>query len=445
MKSIFENILNEASKHRFLKPLYNTYSASVQNCPSFDELLNYIDTVNVSLDWQSKDKEKLFNQIVSQYIQYKQKGGSLKDRKQDAKNIFLGKSTTNKPGQAWGYDFFLHDDLETDKYIFLSVLSYDAAHFCDSFECGGEGAKWCIGYEKTDEYWNNYVDDDKYLFVLAFNKAEYANKNRNKNKLKFMLALSPDDESKAWVQSDEEELCILASEWKHKFGRSFNEILKSIDKAGVISAVHFSKDELGEFYTDSPWIKVSLFSNDTVCEDMYKSEVDEASKITYVNTVKETGFIKFYDEIIIDGEDNELSSSMIYNYEGDNDILDLPTLLDYIAKHTKPVLNNDLYNKKLNSLIIKNANIRKLVWEPEATHNNVKYVELQNCQVDTLEWVDYSSGDYNLEFDDSSSLTKIRWGCSPDTFYSMSSSNLKLNGIEPLEEYADEDYEEDEN
>mgnify|MGYP002514763560 CR=1 FL=1 len=270
MNNIFERILQEASKYRFLEPLYNTYSSKINNCPSFDEILKYVDTNNMSFDWQNKDKEKLFNTIVDSYIQYKQKGGSIKDRKQDAKNLFLDKFTTDKPGNAWDYNFFLHNDLETEDYIFLSVLSYDAAKYCDSFECGGEGAKWCIGYEKDDGYWKNYVDDNRYLFVLAFNKKEYANKKREKNKLKYMLAFDPEsiEESKAWVQDDNETLCIPCTEWKHKFGRSFNEILKSIDNADVISAVHFEEDG-GEFFTSSPWVKSSLFDKDHVYENMY--------------------------------------------------------------------------------------------------------------------------------------------------------------------------------
>ena len=123
MKKLFEQILREASKSRFLDPLYKAYSSKIENCPSFEDLLKYVDINNVVFDWQNKDREKLFNQIVDGYLQYIQKGGSIKDRKRDAKNLFLNKSTTNKPGNAWGYNFFLHDDLETDEYIFLSVLS----------------------------------------------------------------------------------------------------------------------------------------------------------------------------------------------------------------------------------------------------------------------------------------------------------------------------------
>ena len=303
-------------------------------------------------------------------------------------------------------------------------------------------AKWCIGYEKDDGYWKNYVDDNRYLFVLAFNKKEYANKKREKNKLKYMLAFDPEsiEESKAWVQDDNETLCIPCTEWKHKFGRSFNEILKSIDNADVISAVHFEEDG-GEFFTSSPWVKSSLFDRDHVYENMYMTAEDETSRVTYLDTLKETGFINNCGEIIIDGDNKKLTSSMIYNYDDKENkgVLDLPTLLDYIAKNTKPFLNNESYNKKVFNLIIQNAYIENLIWEPEATSNNVKYIELKNCNVNTLEWIDYSSGSYSLEFDKESNLKNITWGCSPDTFHSMFSSNLYLNGLEPNENYMDED------
>ena len=61
-----------------------------------------------------------------------------------------------------------------------------------------------------------------------------------------------------------------------------------------------------------------------------------------------------------------------------------------------------------------------------------------------MDWIDYSSGNYGLEFDNESNLKNITWGCSPDTFYSMSSSNLELHGMEPNEKYTEEDdYDED--
>lgn len=446
MKKLFEQILREASKARFLDPLYKAYSSKIENCPSFEDLLKYVDISNVVFDWQNKDREKLFNQIIDSYSQYIQKGGSIKDRKQDAKNLFLSKSTTNEPGNAWGYNFFLHDDLETDEYIFLSVLSYHAANYCDSFECGGEGAKWCIGTSNDETYWKRYIEDDKYLFVLAFNKKEYLNKNREKNQLKYMLAFDPEsvEESKAWIQEDIEDLCIPCQEWKHKFGRSFNEILKSIDNAGVISAVHFEK-ESGEFYTDSPWLKVSPFSEDHVYEYLYLTAEDEASKITYIDTVKETGFINNCGEIIIDGDNKKLTSSMIYNYDDTENkgILDIPTLLDYIIKNTKVFLNDKRYDAKVYRIIIQNANIENLVWEPEATSNNVSFIKLVNCNVNNLDWIDYSSGRYELSFDDNSYLNNITWGCAPDTFDSMSTSNLDLNGMAPNEDYMEEDKEEE--
>ena len=137
--------------------------------------------------------------------------------------------------------------------------------------------------------------------------------------------------------------------------------------------------------------------------------------------------------------------SIDYDDKENKGILDLPTLLDYIAKNTKPFLNNESYNKKVFNLIIQNAYIENLIWEPEATSNNVKYTELKNCNVNTLEWIDYSSGSYSLEFDKESNLKNITWGCSPDTFHSMFSSNLYLNGLEPNENYMDENSYDDEN
>jgi hypothetical protein len=56
---------------------------------------------------------------------------------------------------------------------FLIVVPFDweCAVFFNSYNCGGEGARWCVGAEKNEAHWNSYVADRNiFLLVLFVNK-----------------------------------------------------------------------------------------------------------------------------------------------------------------------------------------------------------------------------------------------------------------------------------
>lgn len=110
------------------------------------------------------------------------------------------------------------DNLENNDYLFVVPLSYEAANVMDSYNCGGVGAKWCIGQDDTDEYWDIYTKGNESKFILAFNKhykdlsttepTFYINKVTNKPytkrevETKYMIELRKDGRIYIWNQGD---------------------------------------------------------------------------------------------------------------------------------------------------------------------------------------------------------------------------------------------------
>src|SRR5574344_5259 len=75
---------------------------------------------------------------------------------------------------------------ENNNFIFVLPLSYEACVWMDSFDCGGAGAKWCIGYEKDNSYYKQYIKNG-YIFILAFNKYP----TNLSEDLKYMIQVDP--------------------------------------------------------------------------------------------------------------------------------------------------------------------------------------------------------------------------------------------------------------
>jgi hypothetical protein len=60
---------------------------------------------------------------------------------------------------------------QNSDFIIAVPLSWECAVYFNSFNCGGEGAKWCIGDKKRSNYWNRYVEDGVvFYFVYFINK-----------------------------------------------------------------------------------------------------------------------------------------------------------------------------------------------------------------------------------------------------------------------------------
>lgn len=106
----------------------------------------------------------------------KSKNQTKREIKNDPKNLFNNEN---------GRDFKVIG--ETDNWLFVGVFNWEAAVFCDSFNCGGVGATWCIGTKDDRRYWDDYSMHS--CFLLAFNKnfKEMLNDEKKKQNIKYMI------------------------------------------------------------------------------------------------------------------------------------------------------------------------------------------------------------------------------------------------------------------
>ena len=56
---------------------------------------------------------------------------------------------------------------KTEFLLVVKPLDWECAIFMNSFKCGGEGARWCIGDKESFETWDHYIESG-YIFFLVF-------------------------------------------------------------------------------------------------------------------------------------------------------------------------------------------------------------------------------------------------------------------------------------
>lgn len=74
---------------------------------------------------------------------------------------------------------------ENEEYLFVQILTYNGAVYVNSFNCGGQGAKWCTGASYSIKYWAERTYND-FILLLAYNKKDCVAENERK----FMLEYS---------------------------------------------------------------------------------------------------------------------------------------------------------------------------------------------------------------------------------------------------------------
>ena len=57
---------------------------------------------------------------------------------------------------------------QTNDYLIVVPLDWECAVYFNSFLCGGEGAKWCIGNKNTKTHWNCYSENGYTFFLVYF-------------------------------------------------------------------------------------------------------------------------------------------------------------------------------------------------------------------------------------------------------------------------------------
>lgn len=145
----------ESSKDRFINKL-NITDEEKQELKDFcDKYPQYASRI----DWQRKD---LTWEDIKPILELPSQSKSAKKRqaKNDPKLLFQRGS------------FIVYK--ETQNWLYVLSQSWEDAKFMDSSACGGEGAKWCIGWKESPTHWKGYTSGDEAWktssFILAFNK-----------------------------------------------------------------------------------------------------------------------------------------------------------------------------------------------------------------------------------------------------------------------------------
>ena len=212
--------LEEASKERFIKKIWSSLEAAsddvmgmteyeTESLPEVDAIIKWVDSgaadsflQKKDFNWQNfaagkDDKEgiPLYVHLLNAYFDYKKAGGSRKEKKrimkEDPISVFekngWGLKVVHEGDDVTGADMVIMDSFENDNWIFVVPMNHEACIFMDSFDCGGQGAKWCIGTEGNSEPWEHYTRKLYEWFVMAFNKDPFCEENDKK----YMLQLQP--------------------------------------------------------------------------------------------------------------------------------------------------------------------------------------------------------------------------------------------------------------
>ena len=58
--------------------------------------------------------------------------------------------------------------VSSKEFVILVPLDWDCARFITSFNCGGEGAEWCIGSRLSNRHWNELTEKGSIFYFMYF-------------------------------------------------------------------------------------------------------------------------------------------------------------------------------------------------------------------------------------------------------------------------------------
>lgn len=216
-------------------------------------------------NWENKlDWNKLktityadFEKIKDQASQTK--GAQKKEIASNIQSIFKS---------VWGRLFEIIR--ETDNWLFVAPLTWEAAVYCDSSENQGAGAKWCIGTEAGDTYWKDYTETGS-TFIMAFNKNyKSLNKNELKTKLKFMI--QQDGSGDIYVWNQEDRSFSYGNKDLPDFEVPFNELKPMFKKASI--AMQKAKEVYDKMVAQNASKKIENIKNLEVIPKEYFTEAE---------------------------------------------------------------------------------------------------------------------------------------------------------------------------
>ena len=137
-------------KSRFIEKLTSLTDAEKENVITF---FNKYPVYENQIDWNSKlllyqDFEKVFLLADNSRSSIKQKA------KANPELLFKGYNCR-----------IVHRD---KSFVVVMPLDWECVVFMNSFKCGGEGAKWCIGDKKYFECWNSCIDYGSLFYLVYF-------------------------------------------------------------------------------------------------------------------------------------------------------------------------------------------------------------------------------------------------------------------------------------
>lgn len=386
---IYENILHleEASKERFIKPLYdkendllfaddkiNDFVDKQKEGDFCEALIKWVDSGaanKLNINWQSKDTKQLWSDLVLGYYDYVENGGSRKEKKaaykQNPEELFKAKLKTVYEGEpAENADCMILKSLENSKYIFVVPLNWEACRFMDDARCGGQSAKWCIGYEKEDAYWRRYTDNGS-LFILAYSKKP----NPPENYRKFMIQIKPQDRdnTKAWWQDDNPTNTISYRIWPFFFNHTADEFIDAFDK------FIFDYDNV---YYEHASDRFREFDNE-YWKDFYGDKYDH---FIHYKKLDEYDFDR-----IIQGDNAGLRPLIVF----DDEYIDEFNIADVYKWWHSMDPNNDLETMKF---YFEYGHFKKLIWDPsQITETPFSNCFLKNVVIDELCYRNYKDNE----------------------------------------------------
>ena len=294
LEQFYEELLQEASKARFIKAIEGLTDEEKQDFISFfDSHVNAQSMIN----WNNKSEltkdnlERVVNEVKAKAEAKKKEHDKYRLGRNDPLLMF-----TSKPEM---FDILKVDD----KWIFAYCKSHAACNFADSFECGGAGAKWCVGWTNNTSHWNSYTGMGM-EFVLAYNKKGDPKK---KDDLKYMIQIDPNGRTQAWLQTDHASDTIKLNEFEEFFGLELEKDPEdsSVDTPAVIEGNVYVKPPIKSLPNNkgvSGTLKIGKrsFNVSFKAAGYYRKSANSVSEIIVpdgVEVIAQGCFSQYYDRL----------------------------------------------------------------------------------------------------------------------------------------------------
>ena len=316
---------------------------------------------------------------------------------------------------------------ENGKFVFVVPITQIGAEWMNSFECGGEGARWCIGTADDDSYWRNYIDEGVW-FILAMSKKSFLAdpKKRKEDTLKYMIELSPESTGpKAWKQSDDPDNTIPGGEFNHVFGIGPIELGEIFAQKIMTGNNDYSnagssmyRPTTGEFIR--PWGEWQITTDKYFFSDLASG--------TYSHQELERRLI-YHNSFIIDCEGEEFKPEKAFRWT----LVDHPENI-YGADKNDKILDLTKFIRGFNGgdfthLTIMNGKIDKIY----ITGNTDVDVYFENCEINTVYYYKHSRDNDLLKFIDGTEIEDIFWE-SDEEFFTCNIDGVTFEK-EPYYEY----------